>query len=324
MPAPVTQFTQSDTRGLGLVAATFTAFHANGALNLSAIERQAEELVRQRLRGVFVCGTSGEFASLTVPERMDIAQRWREVAGPDLEVIVHVGHTCLGDAESLAAHAEQIGASAIAAVGPYYFRPRAVPEVVDFSARVASAAPNTPFFYYHIPSFTGVVLPMADFLPVASAAIPNFGGLKFTHENLAEYAHCVAYQDGRYEMFFGRDEMLLGALAMGASSGVGTTYNYSAPVFQRMYEAFNRGDMGEARHLQGHAISMIEIAVAHGGMPAFKAMMRWFGVDCGPCRPPLVSLDDDQAARLHADLSEIGFLDAVSRSTEPSSATVAD
>ena len=67
----------------------------------SAIERQAEELVRQRLRGVFVCGTSGEFASLTVPERMEIARRWREVAGPDLEVIVHVGHTSLGDARGV-------------------------------------------------------------------------------------------------------------------------------------------------------------------------------------------------------------------------------
>ena len=73
-----------------------------------------------------------------------------------------------------------------------------------------------------------------------------------------------------------------------------------------------RGDMDEARHWQGLAIAMIEIAVAHGGMPAFKAMMRWFGVDCGPCRPPLVSLDDDQAARL-PDRSErrSAFFDAV-------------
>ena len=69
---------------------------------------------------------------------------------------------------------------------------------------------------------------------------------------------------------------------------------------------------------------MIEIAVAHGGMPAFKAMMRWFGVDCGPCRPPLLSLDDGQASRLRADLDRIGFFDAVSSGAEPVSATVAD
>ena len=165
---------------------------------------------------------------------------------------------------------------------------------------------------------------MAEFLPAAAAAIPTFAGLKFTHDNLAEYAHRVAYDKGRYEIFFGRDEMFLGAMAMGASSGVGTTYNYSAPLFQRVYEAFTRGDLDEARHWQGHAIAMVEIAVAHGGMPAFKAMMRWFGVDCGPCRPPLVSLDDDQAARLQAALERIGFFDAVRGGAEPASATVAD
>lgn len=308
---------------LGLVAATFTAFHADGAVNLGAIERQAEELARQRLRGAFVCGTSGEFASLMVPERMEIARRWREVAGPDLEIIVHVGHTCVGDAQILAAHAEQIGATGIAAVGPYYFRPRAVADVVAFSARIASAAPNTPFFYYHIPSFTGVTLPMAEFLPAAAAAIPTFAGLKFTYENLAEYAQCVAYQNGRYEIFFGRDEMFLGALAMGASSGVGTTYNFSAPLFQRLSRAFARGDLDEARRCQGLANQMVETAVAHGGMPAFKAMMRWFGVDCGPCRPPLVSLDDERAGRLRSDLERIDFFAAVAESARPAAPAVA-
>jgi len=314
----------SAARGLGLVAATFTAFHPDGTLNLGAIERQAEELVRQRLRGAFVCGTSGEFASLTVSERMEVAQRWRDVAGRDLEIIIHVGHTSIGDAQALAAHAEQIEASGIAAVGPYYFRPRAVSEVVDFSARIASAAPNTPFSYYHIPSFTGVIMPMAEFLPSAAAAIPTFAGLKFTHENLAEYAQCVAFDQGRYEIFFGRDEMLLGALAMGASSGVGTTYNYSAPIFQRVHAAFTRGAIDEARHWQGLAIAMIEIAVAHGGMPAFKAMMRWFGIDCGPCRPPLASLDEKQAARLRNALDEVGFFDVVRSAAESPAATVAD
>jgi N-acetylneuraminate lyase len=305
----------SARRGLGLVAATFTAFHGDGALDLGAIERQAEELARQRLRGAFVCGTSGEFASLTVPERMEVAQRWCDVAGSDLEIIVHVGHTSLGDAQALAAHAEQIGAAGIAAVAPYYFRQLAVVNVVDFAARIAAAAPNTPFSYYHIPSFTGVALPMAEFLPAAAAAIPTFAGLKFTHENLAEYAHCIAYENGRYEIFFGRDEMLLGALAMGASSGVGTTYNHSAPIFQRLYAAFTRGDMDEARRWQSLAIAMIEIAVKYGGIPAFKTMMRWCGADCGPCRPPLLSLDEAQATRLQAELREIGFFDVVGSGT---------
>jgi N-acetylneuraminate lyase len=303
--------------GLGLVAATFTAMYPDGAINLDIIERQAELLIEQGLRGAFVCGTSGEFASLTVPERMDIARRWRDVAGDDLEIIVHVGHTSLGDARALAAHAQEIGADGIAAVGPYYFRPRGVAEAVEFSACIAAAAPATPFFYYHIPSFTGVILPMAAFLPAAAAAIPSFAGLKFTHEDLAEYAHCLAYDDGRYEVFFGRDEMLLGALGMGATSGVGTTYNAAAPLYQRMHAAFTRGDMEEARRWQARANAMIDVAVAHGGMPAFKTMMRWCGVDCGPSRPPLLSLDEERAASLRDELERFGFFEAVTEASAP-------
>lgn len=298
-------------RELGLMAATFTAFDADGAVNLDVIERQAADLIRQRVRGVFVCGTSGEFASLTVPERMAIAQRWSEVAGDALELIVHVGHTSLGDARALAAHAEQIGAAGIAAVGPYYFRTRGVAETVDFASRIASAAPETPFFYYHIPSFTGVELPMLDFLEAAAAAIPNLGGLKFTHDNLAEYIRLAAYEDGRYEIFFGRDEMLLAALAVGAYSGVGTTYNIAAPLYQRLHAAFVRGDMAEARRWQLAATTMIDTAVAHGGMPAFKAMSRLTGVDCGPSRPPLASLDDAAAERLREALERTGYFAAL-------------
>ena len=303
--------------GLGLIAATFTACHDDGAINLDAIERQAEDLVRQRLRGVFVCGTTGESASLTTAERMEVTQRWREVAGSDLEVIVHVGHTSLGDAQALAAHAERVGAAGIAAVPPFYFRPGSVPEAVEFAARIATAAPRTPFFYYHIPSLTGVALPMAAFLPAAAAAIPTFGGIKFTHENLAEYATCLDWADGRYELFFGRDEVLLAALALGARSAVGSTYNFSAPLFHRVGDSFDRGDLAEARRLQTLANRMVGVAVAHGGIPAFKAMTRWFGVDCGPCRPPLTTLGPAQVESLRAELERVGFFDAVAEIPSP-------
>jgi N-acetylneuraminate lyase len=308
----------SSASSFGLVAATFTAFDAAGTVNLAAIEQQAEVLTTQGLRGVFVCGTSGEFASLSVAERIAVAQRWSEVVGNDLELIVHVGHSSLPDARVLAAHAEEIGAAAIAAVGPYYFRPRGMSELVAFSAQIAAAAPRTPFFYYHIPSFTGVTGSMLEYMRAASATIPTFAGLKFTHENLAEYASCVAYEDNRYEIFFGRDEMLLGALPLGAHSGVGTTYNVAAPLYQRLYDAYTAGDLETARMWQNRAIAMVDVAVAHGGMPAFKAMMRFNGVDCGPSRLPLSSLDDAAMERLHEDLDQVGFFAAMQEASSGS------
>jgi N-acetylneuraminate lyase len=300
-------------RELGLIAATFTPFHRDRSLNLGPIAQQAEALHRQGLRGVFVCGSTGEGSSLTTDERMAVAQRWCEVAGQDLEVIVHVGHASLEEARALAAHAERSGAAGVAAVAPFYFRPRTVPELVDCCAHVAAAAPQTRFYYYHIPVLSGVDLPMMEFLPLAAAAIPNFAGIKFTDEELAAYALCVERGGAEYEVFFGRDEMLLAGLSMGSRSAVGSTYGFAAPLYQRVFEAFHQGNFPEARRLQLVATHMIETAAGYGGLPAFKAMMRWFGEDCGPCRLPLASLDDPSVDRLRADLESQGFFTEVAR-----------
>lgn len=301
----------SPARGFGFIAATFTAFHPDGSLNLGPIEQQAESLHRQGVRGVFVCGSTGEGSSLTSPERMAVAKRWCEVAGERLEIIVHVGHASVEEARLLAADAEQSGAAGIAAVAPYYFRPSTVQELVDCNAYIAAGAPRTRYYYYHIPELSRVDLPMTEFFPLAAKAIPNFAGLKFTDEDLAAYGLLVERAGDDQEVFFGRDEMLLAGLSMGCTSAVGSTYNFAVPVYQKVYDAFTRNDHSAAREAQLAATRAIETAAGHGGLPAFKAMMRWFGDDCGPCRLPLATLDDATVERLRGDLEEQGFFAAV-------------
>jgi N-acetylneuraminate lyase len=128
-------------------------------------------------------------------------------------VIVHVAHSSVDESRELAAHAQQIGADACATVGPTFFRPASVERLVEYCARVASGAPNLPFYYYHMPVMTGVNLPMPEFLKTASRQIPNLAGIKFTDENLMSYSQCLNFEDGRFNILFGRDEILLAALA---------------------------------------------------------------------------------------------------------------
>src|SRR5687767_2911467 len=144
----------------GLIAAPFTPFRADGDLKLEVIEKQAALLRENGISAAFVCGSTGEGMSLTVDERMRVAQRWVDVAGSSLGVIVHTGHNCLRDACALAAHAQQIGASATSALPPMYFKPAGVAQTINCAAAVAAAAPELPFFYYHIPGFAGFPLSM--------------------------------------------------------------------------------------------------------------------------------------------------------------------
>jgi len=297
----------------GLVAAPFTPFHDDGSLNLGRVEAQVASLVASGVVGAFVCGTTGESLSLTVPERMAVAERWREAAPEDFAVIIHVGHPCLDDAKALAARAQKVGASAIGAMAPCFFKPPDADALVAWCAEVAAAAPGLPFYYYHIPSMTGVDIPLFDFLERAADRIPTLAGAKFTYEDLMDYQRSVRFGGGRYDILFGRDEILLEALAVGATGAVGTTYNFAAPLYLRVIEAFRRGDLAAAQADQHRAAEMIATLLRHGGLPAFKAVMKMIRVDCGPVRPPLRDLAAEQRRRLRGDLEGIGFFEFCSR-----------
>lgn len=295
---------------IGLIAAVNTPMNADGDVQLDLIERQAEFLAANGVAGVFVCGTTGESLSLTVDERLRIADRWTQVAPEGLKVIVHVGHPCLPASRALAAAAQRGGAAAIGAMPPIFFRPRSVDELVDSCARVAEAAPEIGFYYYHIPSLTGVRFPVAELLGRAAGRIPNLAGVKFTFEDLMDYAECLALDGGRFDCLFGRDEILLSALVLGARGAIGSTYNFAAPLFLRIIDALAAGDLAAAAALQMKAMAMIRAIHRPGpGGPGFKAVMGMIGLDLGPVRPPLVPLTDRQQADLRAELEEIGFFE---------------
>jgi N-acetylneuraminate lyase len=291
----------------GLIAAPFTALNADGSPNLEMIAPQANLLVENQVNGAFICGTTGEGMSLSMDERLQVAEKWMAVAPRSLRVIVHVGHQTISVSQSLAAHAERIGACAFATVGPTFFRATNVDQLVNFCAQIASGAPGLPFYYYHMPAMTGADLPMHDFLKAAGPRIPNLAGIKFTHENLMDYSRCLNFEEGRYNILFGRDEILLAALAMGATGAVGSTYNYMAPLYHRVMEAFNAGDLETARKFQTQAIQIIAVMNRRGGLAAGKSMMKMIGLDCGPVRAPLQNLSPEALESLTRELKAVGF-----------------
>jgi len=298
------------TRDFRLIAPPLTAFHADGSLNLDAVEPLAKLLVETTVDGVFVAGSSGEGQTMSTDERMNLAERWADVgAAADLEVIIQVGHNSLPDAVALAEHAQKIGADSIAASSPCYFKPATVDELIDFLAPVAAAAGDLPFYFYEIPPLTQVRLPMAEFLEKAKPRIPNLVGLKYSNLDLMQLQQCVRLHDGEFEVLFGSDQQLLSAVVYGVCGAVGSTYNFAAPLYRSMLAAFDRGDLETARREQGKSVDMVAIMVKYGFLAACKVLMRErFDVDCGPVRPPLRNLTEEQSAQLLAELDTAGVL----------------
>jgi N-acetylneuraminate lyase len=291
----------------GLIAAPHTPFDADGQVSPAGIDRLAEHLHTAAIDGVFVCGTTGEGMSLTTSERKAVTERWVQAAAGRYPVVVHVGHASGREARHLAAHASAVGAAAVAAVAPFYHKPADVRELAAALVEIGSAAPGVPFYFYDIPSFTGVRVPTADLMDHLADALPSFAGVKFSNPDLVLLQECLTVRSGSLDVLFGVDEMLLAGWALGVRGAVGSTYNFAAPLYRRMIAAFDAGDWDAARKLQRQSVAVVRALERFGGLSANKAVMALLGIDCGPTRPPLRPLEPAERVEFGHHLAELGF-----------------
>ncbi|MEC9476776.1 MAG: dihydrodipicolinate synthase family protein [Planctomycetota bacterium] len=296
----------SDTREpllKGLVAATFTPMKSDGAVDGQRIPAVCDFVLDQGADGIFVCGSTGESPSLTVAERMVVAETYFRAAAKRVPVVIHVGHNSLSDARTLAAHAEQLTADAIAVVPPSYYPLTSMDALVECLQHIGEAAPGTPLYYYHIPPITGIDLSMPELLERAEE-LPTLAGIKFSAAQFEDLAECVEYQSGRYNILFGCDELLLSGLKAGVDGAVGSTYNFMAPHYRRVIDAFESGLIDEAKQHQATATARVEEILRHGGHNALKAAMGILGVDCGPPRLPWRALTAQEILSLEQGISD--------------------
>jgi N-acetylneuraminate lyase len=293
--------------------------YPDGTINFSKVPDVVNLLIDNKVKGMFVCGSTGEGPSLTTEERKQLAEAFVKAANKRLLVFVHVGHNSITEARQLAEHAQQIGADCISATPSTYFKVDSIDLLVSCLQEIAQGAPSLPIYYYNIPALTGISLDMVKLLEKAGTAIPTFAGIKYTAPLIHDYQACVNFSNNKYDILYGTDEMLLGALATGAKGFIGSTYNFVAPLYNSLMEEFKKGNLKEAQRLQYISVEMVRVIVKYGGLRAQKAMMKLIGVDCGNVRYPLNPFKEHEYKLLEADLRSIGFFDWICK---PKAATV--
>jgi len=293
----------------GLVAAPFTPMDEGGNLNLSIIPEYYNFLEKNGIAGVFINGTTGEGPSLTQKEKQLQAMAWSEglKSGGKMRIINLVGGISYQECIENALLSREAGINAIAIVAPYYFKPADAAQLAEFVARVGESVPEMPVYFYHIPMLTGVNIPMIGFLKKIAEMLPNFAGIKYTPEDFMDFLLCLNYEHGRFDILWGRDECLLSALVLGCRGAVGSTYNYAAPLYIALIEAFNKGNLSEARKLQQLSVDIIQLLEKYGGIATGKAFMKYAGIDCGKFRSPVKNMPDEMYGDFVGDVRRLGM-----------------
>ena len=291
----------------GLIAAPFAPMNGRGEVMYDRIESYYDFLDKNKVVGAFINGSTGEGVSLSQKEKMKITEEWtrRAKVRKTVKVISLVGGTSYVECIENAIHAQENGVSAIALLAPYYFKPASAKQLAEFVSQVAEKVPDLPVYFYHIPVLSGCNVSMIDFLKEAASYIPNLVGVKYTHEDFMDFLSCTHFMDGKYEMMWGRDENMLSALILGTRCAVGSTFNYAAPIYLQMIEAFDRGDFVAARKLQQQSIDMIMLLGKYGGISTGKAYMKYVGFDCGEFRSPVKNMGEGKYEKFKEEVRSL-------------------
>jgi N-acetylneuraminate lyase len=293
----------------GLIAAPFTPMKKDGSVNLDSIPEYYHFLKHNKVTGAFICGSTGEGVSMTSEEKKSVIKAWGDATkgDKDFQVMTLVGGTSIADGKDIARYAQQCGLYGVSFTAPFYFKPAKVEMLAACCKEIADAVPDMPFYYYHIPVLNGVGFPMIDLLKNVEGKISNFAGIKYTHEDFMDFLSCLHFQNGKYDMLWGRDENMLSALAVGSKGAVGSTFNYAAPLYYDLIDAFHQNDLEKAQSLQQQSIDMITLLGKYGGIATGKAYMKVVGIDCGEFRLPVKNMNAGQFEMFKKDVGQLNF-----------------
>ena len=281
----------------GLIASAYTPFAATGRINALAVPEMLKLYRESGVFGVMVGGVAGEGHSLTIAERRGLCETWAGAGEGLFPVFAHIGHECLADAIELARQAERAGVAAVAAMAPIAYGPRSVEDLIEYLAPIAEAAGGLPFYFYDAPAFNSVHIAPDHLLEWGSLRVPSLAGVILANPDARSLQSCLPLAS-RFRVLCA-DEGMLSGLAHGITCAVGASFNYAAPVYRRMLDRFERGDVAAARDAQTQATELFRIMREFGTLRAGKAIMSLVGVDCGDVRPPLRALTVPEFRQLH-------------------------
>jgi len=279
----------------GIHPAFYACYDKDGAINPSAVRALTRYFVDEGVKGVYVGGSSGECIYQSVEERMLVLEQVMEAAEGKLTVIAHVACNNTADSARLAAHAQSLGADAIAAIPPIYFH---LPDyaIAEYWNTISAAAPDTDFVIYNIPQLAGVALTMPLFREMLKN--PRVIGVKNSSMPVQDIQMFkdAGTEGGRpFVVFNGPDEQLAGGLAMGADGGIGGTYGVMPRLYLTILRLVREGRIAEAMQIQYDCDRIIyKMCECRGNLYAAikEILRRRNAIDIGGVRAPLYNLTE--------------------------------
>jgi dihydrodipicolinate synthase/N-acetylneuraminate lyase len=248
----------------GTLAAAVTPLRDEGdALDEDAFGPYVEYLEQGGLDGILALGTTGEGILLSLAERKRAAELFVDASGEGFAVAVHCGAQTTADTIALARHSAEIGADAVAVIGPPYYQLDEEALVRHFSAAAEACRP-LPFYLYEFRARCGYSIPRGAIDRLRELA-PNLAGLKVSNQPFEEVE---PYLIEGLDVFVGAESLVLQGLERGATGAVSGLAAAFPELVARLVRE-RSGDVGEVRAMLERFPfqAAVKVCLGHRGVP---------------------------------------------------------
>ena len=286
----------------GFFVAAVTPFDARGRFNAGALHAIMERTIAQGASGFLIGGSSAECPLLSREEREQGLSAAAAFAGRGrTKLIASVSAVSTQEAIAYARLAKELGYDAMISTAPYYYK-FGMKAVAGYFSALRDAV-NLPLFLYNFPGNTGVELDLSDDAIRGILTDGTIAGVKQTSLNLYQMERFIDLNPDLV-VYGGYDEVYLGARILGADGAIGSTFNFTLPLFTQIEAAYASLDIPRAQALQRRANNIMQALVSCSLFPSIKHILRTQGIDCGEARAPFPRLTDEQKAHIERVVRE--------------------
>ncbi|MCC8126952.1 MAG: 4-hydroxy-tetrahydrodipicolinate synthase [Clostridiales bacterium] len=289
----------------GAGVALVTPFHEDGSVNYDKLKELLEEQIAGGTDAIVICGTTGESATMSHEEHLDVIRYTCEVVNKRIPVIAGTGSNSTAEAIHLSVGAEKVGADGLLLVTPYYNK-ATQNGLIRHYTEIANKV-SLPIILYHVPSRTGVTMAPETIVTLCKN-VPNIVGIKEASGNFSAIAKMMNLADGCVDLYSGNDDQIVPLLSLGGIGVISVLSNVAPRQTHDICESFLNGDAAKSAKMQLEAIPLINALFSEVNPIPVKAAMNMMGKEVGPLRLPLTEMEEKNQEKLRAAMQSYGIL----------------
>lgn len=289
-----------------LLTAMVTPFNADGSVNYEKAADLAEWLINNGSDGLVVAGSTGEAATMSAEEKLELFRVVVNRINKRVPVIAGTGSNNTADSVKMTKMAEAMGVDGALIVGPYYNKPTQEGFYQHFAAVAQST--GLPIIVYNVPGRTASNISPAIVARLA-ADFENIVAIKEAAGNVAQVAELYSVLPEEFTIYSGDDGLILPFMSVGVTGLISVLSNIGGGILQDVMQSYEDGRVREAAKLNARMVPLANaMFIETNPIPVKAAVTLVTGIDAGQPRLPLTPMEPANKAKMVAVLQEYGLV----------------